>query len=118
MDANLMSPEALRELADKKEDFPVKEAFLKQDFYWIESNDSKLQKIVAEAEDYSRLDASKLASLKHQFSTLFTISVKKGTRFVCYIEDGRECWYDDTNFGIENMNGDWAKQHLNNIRAI
>lgn len=41
-----------------------------------------------------------------------------GTKFVCYIVNGEELWYDDHNIDIEEMDSDWAQKHLTDIKPI
>jgi hypothetical protein len=46
--------------------------------------------------------------------------IKKGTKFVKiqFEEEDEGSWYDDTNFGIENMDDDWANKYLEKIEKI
>jgi hypothetical protein len=37
--------------------------------------------------------------------------------FDCYYKNGKESWYD-REYGVENMDREWAREHLKNIRKV
>jgi hypothetical protein len=90
-----------------------KEGFLKKDLYaydykeeWKENSDFWLYTVEDVREAINELKRS------------LTVVLKKGTRFICYIDNGVEEWYDDENFGIEGEDATWSKKYLENIRKI
>lgn len=52
------------------------------------------------------------------FKSHFECVLPKGTEFVCYIDGGEESWYDNINYGLEDMRSAWAEQYLTNIKWI
>ena len=48
----------------------------------------------------------------------FELACPAGTKFVCFIDEDGEAWYDDINYGIENMDADWAAKYLRDIQPI
>ena len=113
-DANFMTPDELRALADKKEaeDVIAKTGELKHDLYCFDEHDitfklHEMDWMITKEEFDSFLD---------YVSKSTPMELKKGTPFVCFMEDGEESWYDDVNYGIEGVGSDWAEKHLINIK--
>ena len=112
-DANKMTPQELRALADSKEakarkvevPKPDKYGKLKQDVYWF----------------YDELDAS--GYVAGSGWTLLTKSeiddvlyangpvIGKGEPFECYTDRGHEAWYGGC-IDSDVVNADWAEVHL------
>lgn len=101
-----MTPQELRELADKKEEDkykPVKQAELKHDLYYVKENMACDWLVTSERKD-------------EIINDMFTL-VLKGTEFECYTIDGIDNWYDIDGFDIDKP-ADWVEEHLENIRNI
>ncbi len=111
-----MSPEELRALADKKEQEStvVKIGYLKHDLYscyrdkYIHIRDQFYR-------GFYNIEKHIIDDLIKNVSTAFKITAKQGTKFVCYIVEEKESWFDDENIGIEDMPKEWAEEHLENI---
>jgi hypothetical protein len=50
------------------------------------------------------------------FTDGFELALKKGTLFVCYHYGDENLWHDDVDYGIEDMDDNWANEHLINIQ--
>jgi hypothetical protein len=48
---------------------------------------------------------------------LLTQIIPDGTKFLCYIRDGDEFWYDE-NDNISEMDSEWADENLINIKTV
>lgn len=60
---------------------------------------------------------SEKAMCIEEFANTFTLAIRKGDSFTGFIEeDGTESWYDDVNYGLEQMDVKWAKKYLTNIK--
>lgn len=123
MDANTLTPAELRALADKKEQesIPVKEGFLKFDLHSFHEQYSgfapgKYQ--IFQKHNFWLFTDKEKAEIIKDFTERFTKVLNKGDRFVCFLEDGRETWYDDEGYGVEAMDTDWANKYLENIKAL
>lgn len=66
--------------------------------------------------DYENLTDREVKERCLKFETCFELCAPKGTKFICYTDDGEECWYDDENLGFVELSSDWARKHLENIR--
>lgn len=117
MNTDYMTPQELRELADKKEIISKirKIGFLKEDIYEFDFRGL----------DYEDCEFGydNLCTLKQKdeminyFLKSFKVVIQKGTKFNCYI-DKQEEWYDDVNYGIEMKSKEWAEKHLENIQEV
>lgn len=104
----------LRYRAEQDGRKPKKEGFLKTDLYTYEYG-----------EDWERdtqfwlYTEKELEIARKEFENSFKRVLKKGTRFICFInESGTESWFDDVNYGVEGQDKAWAKLYLTNIRDI
>lgn len=50
------------------------------------------------------------------FRESFEIKIPAGSKFVCFVDNCDQSWYDDVCAGIENMSEEWAKDNLENIK--
>lgn len=110
-------------MARRKEDEEKrakKEGFLKKDLYSydISGRSCNLGFELESDTDFWLCDKETKEEWIKLFTEHFELVLKKGTRFVCYIEGGKELWYDDVNYGVENMDEKWAKEYLINIRPL
>jgi len=114
-DANFMTPDELRALADEKEAESViaKTGELKHDLYCFDIRDG-INRLLRDA-DWLITESEK-NNFVDKISELIKIELPKGTPFVCFMENGEESWYDDINYGVEGVGSDWAKEHLTNIK--
>jgi hypothetical protein len=97
---------------EEERDRPKKMGFFKEDKYLYYTS-----RIESEG-DYSELiTKSKKDALVKKFLDNFVL-IKAGTKFVCFIDDGIEFWFDDVGIGIEEEDADWAKENLTNIQDI
>lgn len=131
LDANVMTADELFALAYKKqqeerdrlsqevaveeEEKVVKTGRLKNDLYEFPDNMFNLDSYSSEYW-FSEADVNVLVD---KFRSLFEVIVKKGTKFVCYVYDGEESWYqDEESYVMEDMSAEWAKKHLENIEDV
>ncbi len=97
-----------------EENMPIKEGFLKEDLYEYVNDDDWMDNIPFWL--YTIKEKNKAIK---EVSNSFKKVLKKGTRFVCFLDKGAESWYDDPAiFGVEDMDEKWAKLYLENIRKI
>lgn len=96
----------------KEDDKPKKIGFLKEDLFTISPNE--------DAHIFSNWILSREEKQKEidEFINNFQLACPAGTKFVCFIDDGNESWFDDINYGIENMDNDWANKYLKDIKFI
>lgn len=118
MDANLMSPEELRELANKKEEEnnPVKVGFLKMDLYGFQSDSYESMSFKKSWGNFWLKTEKQKSATIEEFKSRFEKVLEKGAKFVCYMIDGEESWFDDEGYGVENMDNKWANKYLENIQ--
>jgi hypothetical protein len=91
-----------------------REGFLKEDLYSYDKT------VVSELEESGFLEFW-LYTAKEKETIIFNsfaLVLKKGTRFVCFIDNGKESWFDDVNYGIEEMDAYWAGKYLENVRDV
>jgi hypothetical protein len=115
MDAEKMTPAELRKLADTKEqkgDEFVKEGFLKHDLYEYNEN-SNINLSIYDFWLFTKEDMDELLAIPR-----FEKVLSKGTRFICFIDNDEENWYDNIEYGIESMSSEWAEEHLENIKDL
>jgi hypothetical protein len=54
-----------------------------------------------------------------QFKEHFKLEIPKGIKFVCFIDkDGKESWFDDENYGMEDRSRGWAETFLEKIYEL
>jgi len=116
MNVNSMTPEELRALADKKEEEAkqIKKGTLKHDLYYYHGQGSDQLKMEVRLQDVL-MTKQMVEDTRKAFEKVLEKHIdklEKGTPFVCYKNDGEESWYDDVNFGIEDMSSEWAKENL------
>jgi hypothetical protein len=120
MDANSMSPAELRALADNKEkdevDRPVKTGTLKFDLY--DFDDFDLDWYYTFDPECMYFTKEEVDQCVKELPSKFKIVLSKGTKFVCYLENDRDSWYDTSNYGVERMSNKWAEKHLENIQVF
>ena len=92
---------------------PKKTGILKENLYTISSD------LDASGEYGWLFSKSVKETIIKDFKSRFELALEKGAEFICYYrDDGSESWYDQENYGIEDMSADWAKEHLTNIKNI
>ncbi len=52
------------------------------------------------------------------FKSCFRKTLSAGSEFSCYVENGKDCWYDNNGCGYECLDSHWAKENLINIQDI
>jgi hypothetical protein len=117
-DANQMTPEELRALADQKEEGekPIKTGELKHDLYCFDSNAVKYHMNNMEYWMVTKEEVDLFIATVEKLCC--SLDLKKGAKFICFLEDGGESWYDDVNYGVEGVGADWAEKHLTNIKKV
>lgn len=113
--ADSMTPEQLRELADEKEkqagDVKRFIGYAKHDIFYLNPVWRKhvisSDRIRDGATALSRKDIDKI---KSDIEDSLDIIVKKGDPVHCVVEDGKQLWYDDEEYFL--MNEEWAKKML------
>lgn len=84
---------------------PKKIGFLKEDLYKVEDLEYYI---------YERFfSTSEKEQLIEHFKSNIKLVLSKGSKFVCYIRNDQEQWFDDHNCGIEYMSEEWAAKYLN-----
>jgi hypothetical protein len=102
----------LKKRQAKETDKPQKTAVAKTDIWVGDTTSWRLNEWVFTPEEKDQ-------QLEEIIDNLFTLAIKKGESFTCFInEDGEEEWYDDVGYGIECMDAKWAEKYLTNIRPI
>lgn len=95
--------ESRKKEADK---LPKMIGYTKEDLYQV--NDYK--------REYWFVSASERKEIIDDFvNNYIELSVSAGTQFDCFIEDGKEAWYDTESGLFSNMSAEWAKKYLCNI---
>lgn len=117
MDANDMTPSQLRELANKKEREakPFKTGKLKFDLYqkiYYSINLPNEEFWLYSTEEVQKQIDEFMKKVKENFDLV----LKKDTEFVCLLIEGKECWFDNVNYGVESMNEEWASKYLTDIK--
>lgn len=101
---------------------PQKVGFLKHDLFFINSRYPEVRFNIQSFVDKARgwwLEKRAIEDIaKEMEKEMFDLKAPAGTKFVCYVDDGEEVWYDDNNIGLEEMDADWAAQHLEKIEDI
>ena len=85
--------------------------FLKENIYEFRPTNSKygIYDYFSESEKNNEIE---------EFKKLFKLTMQAGGRFVCYVDDGKDYWYDCEGFGYEHLNSDWAEVNLTDIQDI
>lgn len=117
MDANCLSPKELRELADKKEaeNKVAKVGYLKCDLYNFNSDASWNGICFKKSTDFWLYTEKTKDKIIKEFIDRFSMVLPKGAKFVCFVIDGEDQWFDDVNYGVEGMDAKWAEKWLENI---
>lgn len=120
MDANSMTPQQLRKLADEKEENskPIKEGFLKEDLYSFDGDSSNYNAYFIKHRDFWLYSKKTKDEIIKDFASKFALVLKAGTKFVCFLDKGKETWFDDVNYGVESMSEEWAEKYLVNIQKV
>lgn len=110
----------LKQRAKKKAAEPIKKGTLRHDLFRADSYDTYIEVNVSEFELESFLTAEKMekvaALLREQ---LFGgDKIAKGTKFFCYLDNGKEKWVGDSGYSGYRFYGDWAAEHLEDIKEI
>lgn len=113
-----MTPDELRALADQKEAGtkrkPVKRGVLKHDLYFIDSNAQR---------DIDELFGSYTLTWDDMHTAIKDVTdhapvLCSGSEFLCYLVHGIEKWWDNEDEvaqGIECEDSNWAEEHLEDI---
>jgi len=103
---------------EQDENSPKKRGYLVKDLYSYPCSDCDFTPIFESSEPFWLCDKNQIDKWKQEFDENFKKVLKKGAEFVCYIINNEEHWYDDENYGVEDMNASWAKKYLSNIKDI
>jgi len=127
MDINNMTIEELEKEIEKRKldtvyNKPIKEGFLKHDLYGFNSQYTG-QPTSFDINCYCDVDVYSMTKEEandviENFKAHIIPYIKKGVRFVCYRYNNRDWWYDDINYGLEQLGNIWAAKHLENVRDI
>lgn len=128
MDANQMTPDELRALADEKEEQskPIKKATLKHDLYRFDSDSGFPYGTVRLAIPekfknhwlYTKEERDEILQFfKSQIEENFILTLEKDAKFLCFSYEGTEQW-EDVEFNEVEADDNWAKTHLANIKRI
>ena len=104
--------ELILQLRAKEEaDKPKKIGFLKEDLYVSHERKYEISNWYFNPDEF--------AAEIETFKNMFELAVPAGTQFDCFIlENGSESWYDNSSYGIENMDAKWARKYLINIKNL
>lgn len=134
-----MTPQELRDIADKKEREahfnaidanikvlsdkrePIKQGFLKHDMYKVIDNnitvhDAGLKE--CRSNDFELVTSECKQKIVDLFDEQFKLALPHGTRFVCFIEHEQERWYDQGSGYVKGGSIYWAEQHLENFSTL
>jgi tRNA G10 N-methylase Trm11 len=103
----------LEKRRQEEEQKPKKIGFLKEDIY-----DFNGYSLSQDIRGCYYVSASLKDKMVTDFINSFTLGLKAGAKFVCFIEDNQEQWYDEENYGIEAKDTEWANERLYNITKI
>lgn len=119
--ADLMTPDELRELANKKERESqiVRRGVLKHDLYHPPTvyGFAGICYYNSKMGHWLLTEQQKNAAVE-EFAESFKKVLPKGTPFIAFKVDGELCWYDDINYGCEDEPNEWAEEHLENIEVV
>lgn len=112
--------ENLRKEEEKEK--PYREAFLKHDLWDCDCFDQycdfDFSNPFKNNSGFPQLTEAEVKGLIKAFQDSFEKVLEKGARFVSYIDDGEELWYDDEGYGIEGVDNDWAEKYLENFKEL
>ena len=95
-----------------------KVGYLKMDLYGTPF-DNRSGNYRSHIKTYHLVTAADKEELINEFNSQFDVALPQGSKFVCFMNrDGSESWFDDVNYGIEDMDGAWAKKYLEKIETI
>ncbi len=118
-DANQMTPEELRALADQREfdivDKVIKTGELKHDLYYFDFKD--VSSLAQDMEFWATKEELDIF-IKDVMSLAPSLNLKKGDSFSCYHYSYEDMWFDDDGVGMEEMPNEWAEKHLINIKDV
>jgi alpha-L-arabinofuranosidase len=100
----------LKHRQEQEEDKPKLQGFAKHNIYMV--NDDCYQM------GNWWFSQSARDEVIQDFIEHFDLAAKKGSKFVCFIIDKRQSWYDDDGYGIDNMSDQWAQENLQDITEI
>ena len=116
MDLEKMTPQQLRDLADKKEQELANKishvGYLKEDLYNFHSDSGSNMEFHLPWGNFWLKTKEQKDKLIKSFEGRFELALRKGAKFVRYAEE--KLWYDE-DYGVEGMNDDWAQAYLENI---
>lgn len=103
---------------------PKKVGFLKHDLFFIKSYHTErlfrftITRFIQESKGWWFEKRTIQDVIKEIEKEMFELKAPAGTKFVCYIDidNDEEIWFDDNGIGLEEMDSDWAAQHLENIQ--
>lgn len=96
---------------------PIKSGVLKHDL--VDRDCFNLSDFFETDEDFITFEELEHAIISAKNAAINTIyQIKAGSKFLCYMENGDDCWYDDVGHGVECMDDEWAKRHLKNITTL
>lgn len=112
-----MTPKELRDLADKieRENIVVKKGYLKMDLYNFHSDSYHCLSFKESWGDFWLYNKKQKEDFIQDFISRFDLVLPEGTEFVCYLVDGKETWYDNIKYGVEEVDEKWAKKYLRDI---
>ncbi len=115
-----MTPQELRDLADKMEEEAKirKKGYLKFDLYNFDSDRGHGMVYERDWGSFWLLTKGEQEKIIEDFKNRFSLVLKKGSEFVCYIVDGEEEWYDNLNYGVEAVDKVWADKYLIDIVEV
>lgn len=90
----------------KEKDKPKLMGFCKEDFYVSNLANLNVPWLLTKSEK---------EDIEKNFSNNFKMVVPQNSRFVCFIDELGEEWYDEI-YGIEGMGGEWARKYLKDIK--
>jgi hypothetical protein len=114
-----MTPQELRDLADQIEEEGKirKKGYLKFDLYKFESDHHGGMIFEKDWGPFWLSTKEEKEKTIEQFKNRFSLLLKEGTEFFCYIVDGKEEWYDE-NCEVECVDKVWADKYLRDIVEV
>lgn len=91
----------------EKAKYASKIGYLKENLYAIHVDRHDIE------ENWLNTEAEKDEFLKR----CVRLICKPGDVFDCYIDNGKENWYD-REYGLEGLSAEWAQEHLTNIQDV
>jgi len=122
--ADLMTPNELRALAKAKEksineeDKVVKTGILKHDLFCYPIDFGYNDGVSYYYPANWPATKKEIRDIILNFKNRCCVILPKGTKFLCFIVDGEESWYDEENRVVVDTTKEWAEEHLENISEI